>query len=878
MNGLSRRFVVCGALCLTMCVSAHSQDLQLDRGATGTFLRLKQLQTIGSVLHVVAHPDDEDGAMLAYCARGIGCRTMLFSITRGEGGANLISSDFFDNLGALRTLEHLKAASYYGNQLFYSRAADYGYSKTLNEAKRQWEDGLPILEDLVEVIRRERPTVMLSRFAGDPRDGHGHHQMAGVLSRVAFKAAADPSQFPHQLQRGLLPWQVKKLYVRARSRSDEGDSSVISLPTGEYDPIIGRSYSQVARFGLGFQRSQGIWGHEGEPGPRYSYYRLADSSELDPQHDGEHSVFDGCDVSLSGMVDRTDSGVSKKTKQQLKDIERHLADLFGNWNPADPNTTVLALSKQLRRLRELNVFDEERKTQSDAILRNGLRRLDRDVQHAIVSAAGLQIDAWVTDTRGGSVNHATSGDEFTVHVRIANQNPALSAEIQQIAVLIPGGEVELHPDNPDLDPASVLEERTAITLQDVVPTRPYWRRDSIAQPLYQVDLNGQQAPLPDVPFQVAATVLLQGNPIELKTDLRVNQRHPEFGEVRYPLTVAPALNVRFSTDGGVIPKGDTEYKLSVIVQSCGGGEQGAQVMLEVPHGWSTSPARHELLFQREDEERTVDFVVNVPTEAESQRFSIAAVAMHGGKEFREGFDTVSARDLGRLNVYRDAIHHVRIANVDLLGRPNVAYIPGSGDEVANSLATLGITPRTLSKSDLASSDLARFDVILVGVRAYAVREDIRKYNSRLLDYVDQGGVLIVQYQTPEFDQDFGPFPYKMGRRPEEVSEEDAVVTILEPQHPVFVKPNRITPGDFDGWYEQRGSKFWTTWDDRYTPLLECHDAGQAPQEGGMLIARSGKGLYVYSAYAWYRQLPNGVPGAYRLFANMLSLPQTARTE
>jgi LmbE family N-acetylglucosaminyl deacetylase len=228
-----------------------AQDLQLEQGAVGSYLRLKELRTTGSVLHVVAHPDDEDGAMLAYCSRGLGARTMLFSITRGEGGANLISSHFFDELGALRTLEHLKAASYYGIELFYSRAADYGYSKTLKEAMQQWNDGTAILEDLVEMIRRERPTVLLSRFAGDPRDGHGHHQMAGVISRLAFDAAADPTQFPEQLQRGYEPWQIKKLYVRAGPREDW----TIAIPAGTYDPVIGRSYAQIARFGLGFQRS-----------------------------------------------------------------------------------------------------------------------------------------------------------------------------------------------------------------------------------------------------------------------------------------------------------------------------------------------------------------------------------------------------------------------------------------------------------------------------------------------------------------------------------------------------------------------------------------------------------------------------------------------
>ncbi len=264
---------------LVVCLARLSpaQDLvSLDRGAVGAYLALKQLSTTGSVLHVVAHPDDEDGPLLAYCARGLGAHTMLFSITRGEGGANLISDHFFDELGALRTLEHQRAADYYGNSLYYSRTADYGYSKTLAEAMKQWQNGVPILADLVEVIRRERPTVMVSRFQGEPQDGHGHHQMAGVLSRWAFDAAADPAKFPEQIARGLEPWQVSKLYVNVPSRWRQPSDRqwTVALPTGQYDPMLGRSFAQIARFGLGFQRSQGISGHEGDPGPNTTYYRL----------------------------------------------------------------------------------------------------------------------------------------------------------------------------------------------------------------------------------------------------------------------------------------------------------------------------------------------------------------------------------------------------------------------------------------------------------------------------------------------------------------------------------------------------------------------------------------------------------------------------
>lgn len=856
---------------------AIADDLQLQSGANGVYLLQKQIMQHGSVLHVIAHPDDEDGAMLAYCARGLGARTMLFSLTRGEGGANLISSHFFDELGALRTLEHLRAASYYGIELFYSRACDYGYSKTLDEAMRQWDRGVPMLGDLVEVIRREQPTVMLSRFAGDPRDGHGHHQMAGVLSRLAFKAAADPTQFPEQLQRGLRPWQVKKLYSRAGSpwREPKEEDWTVALPTGTYDPVIGMSYAQVARFGLGFQRSQGISGHEGDPGPQRSYYRLlehhgaAKSDDSDNTPPKESTIFDGLDVTLAGLANRDQAELRNKLSSIAADLD------VRRWRPADPDAAISNLLSALKRMRTLQaMISGDPANSSNSELAMAMRRSERKLQDAIITASGLQLDAWATDSEDERFNHVTAGESIKFNVRLANQNSLLPIQVASLQIESPAGIQNIPISEPTVAANAVSQYELAMAIANGSPTRPHWKRSSIASPLYEVPSNGRQRPAPLSPFRAIASVVIDDVQVDWQTDVVTKLRHPEFGEVNYPLTVAPRLSVRFPLSSGVLAKGNTDYVLPVIVQSCGKGSQSGSVTLDLPDGWKSQPQQHELSFTREDEEVTLEFKINVPPDADSKRFAVQAIATQDGVEFREGFETVTARDLGRMNIYRDAVHHIQIADVRVTGNPRVAYIAGSGDKVAESLAPLGIVPITLSTADLAGGDLSGFDVILVGVRAYAVREDIRKHNQRLLDYVKRGGVLVVQYQTPEFDQNFGPYPYQMGRRPEEVSEETATVTMLQPNHPIFTTPNRISAEDFAGWYEQRGSKFWQTWDKQYTPLLECHDTGQSPQQGGMLVAQSGNGLYIYSAYAWYRQLPNGVPGAYRLFANMLSLPES----
>ena len=860
---MGRSTSIAAILLITACLPAVGQDLQLDEGAVGSYLKLKELSNHGSVLHVVAHPDDEDGAMLAYCARGLGARTMLFAITRGEGGANMISSHFFDELGALRTLEHLKAAHYYGIDVFYSRAADYGYSKTLDEAMGKWENGIPILEDLVEVIRRERPTVLLSRFAGDPRDGHGHHQMAGVISRLAFEAAADPSKFPKQIARGLQPWQIKKLYSRAGSpwrQPKEGDWT-IALPTGTYDPVVGKSYSQIARFGLGFQRSQGITGHDGDPGPQFSYYRLLKtaSGEMPAQ---EESLFEGLDTSLSANATNTES------KKLLGEIDKALKETFDKWNPTDRTNTIKMLIAQLRKLRTLE---------------SAPARLQQQLQEAIATVAGLKLEAWATDLEGEQINHAVEAnnsapDPFEFHLRLANRSP-FDIKTQQVEILEAGiTKVERKASRKSVAAGEVYEETFRNAFVNSKPTRPHWSRSSISNPMYDLRPNGEQHPTPRDEFVVTIPIQLEGEVIELKTVVQTKIRHPEYGRVQYPLTVAPAMGVRFSNSAGIIPLGQETYSLPVVVRTSLRGTSNGVVKLDLPSGWTSTPREQTVSFSREDEEATVSFEVSIPDQVEQKRHAITAVVTNDGQEYRAGFETVSAPDVGRMNIYHDAVHHVEVADVRVAGAPQVGYIPGSGDKVAESLSSIGITPTMLSASDLSNGDLSRFDVIVVGVRAYAVREDIRTHNSRLLSFVKRGGTLIVQYQTPEFDENFGPYPYEMGRGPEEVSEEDAEVTILRPEHPIFTTPNKITNADFDHWFEQRGSKFWKTWDDQYTALLECHDRGQAPQEGGMLVAKFGKGVYVYSAYAWYRQLPNGVPGAYRLFANMLSLPKSGLVE
>ncbi|MCA9149256.1 MAG: hypothetical protein KDA92_08160, partial [Planctomycetales bacterium] len=506
-----------------------------------------------------------------------------------------------------------------------------------------------------------------------------------------------------------------------------------------------------------------------------------------------------------------------------------------------------------------------------------LKRIDRKIQNAIIALAGLDLSAWVTSTQHPEVSHAVIGDTLQLHIRLSNPSE-LFIETTGFAVN-QAGVVQIPAESgaKQIGAGSVQEWTVDEWQVTAPPTVPHWSRENLTQPMYETRPDGEQRPLPPAPFQVSVPIVIEGQRIELTAVVQTRITHPEYGLVQYPLTVVPAICLRFPRDAGIVPQGKSAYSVPVNLRSSCKDRTVADVKLQLPPGWTCEPARKSIEFEREGDEATVVFQVQIPAAVSNQPYALTAIAESQGEQFQAGFTTVVARDLGRVNIYKPATHKVQVVDVELLGTPRVAYLAGSGDDVAESLAPLGVTPTMLSSADLAGADLSVYDVILVGCRAYAVRQDIRAHNARLLEYVKHGGVLIIQYQTPEFDHNFGPYPYQMGRFPEEVSEEDATVQLLQPDHPLLTTPNKITADDFQGWFEQRGSKFWTTWDDRYTPLLETHDAGQAPQQGGMLVARYGSGVYVYSAYAWYRQLPHGVPGAYRLFANLLSVPATMRT-
>jgi LmbE family N-acetylglucosaminyl deacetylase len=821
-----------------------AEPLQEDRGAVGLWQTLKKLGTTARVLHVTAHPDDEDGGTLALLSRGHGVEVTLAVITRGESGANLVTGDFFDGLGALRTLELGKAAQYYGAQVRFSRYADYGFSKNLEEALRTW-DREEILRDFVRIIRAEKPHVILARFRGGPRDGHGQHQTAGLIAQEAYKAAGDPARFPELAREGLKPWQPLKLYDDNRR---ENEDWTVAVDAGVYDPMLGRTYAQMAREGLRFQRSQGSGSGIMGPGPAVGHYKLL-ASEVG-MADKEDGFFERLNVSIA----------------QYPEIEKQVIEAQARFSPADPAASAPALAAGLQAVRKLR----QTKDSLDLEIKESQFSL------ALEQALGITFDAFVAPEHTPSGPFASFQPVETFQIAVPGQVFEVTCDFLAAAGAPPAATLTrtelLAPPGWKVEAAGDNRFRVNVAA-DAPPTKAYWSRESVWAVRYEYAAGAKPfgKPLPAPPLRARATYTIAGVEASVEQDVQTSFVDTIGVQHRRALVAGPAVAVRIPTEAGVLPLGSRDYSLSVVVRNNAYKGSSGVLKVKLPAGWGCEPESVEFGFDKEGEERDFRFTARAPAGAAAGDYPLEAVAVSGGREYSASFEPISYPGLPAVYLSHAARHTVRVIDVKTASGLRAGYVMGTGDDVPQTLGQLGATVDLLDTAALAAGDLTQYDTILLGIRAYAARQDVHTYNARLLEYVENGGVLVVQYNTPEYDNDYGPYPYVMGRRPEEVSEEDSPVEILDPNDPVFTTPNRITAKDFEGWVEQRGSKFLESWDPAYKPLLATNDTGQKPQRGGWLVAHYGKGLYIYCAYAWYRQLPYAVPGGVRLFANLVSL-------
>jgi LmbE family N-acetylglucosaminyl deacetylase len=806
------------AACLLVLAAPVFAQRELS-GAAHVYESLHSLSSTGSVLMIAAHPDDENTALLAWFARGLCVRTAYLSLTRGEGGQNLLGPEQGDALGVIRTQELLAARRVDGAEQFFTRAVDFGFSKTPEESMQKWGRERT-LSDIVRVIRRFRPDVIVLRFSGTPRDGHGHHQASAILGKEAFFAAADPKQFPDCGP----PWQAKRLlwnmfgFTREQQEDIARTSGKIEIDDGAWDPVLGHSYLEIAGMSRSMHRSQGM----GSPERRGSSKDALIVVAGDP---ASKSIFDGVDTTWN----RIPGG---------KPVGDLLEKAWQTFEPAHPEKVVPLLAEAKRVMPGTD----------DPLL----KRKQHDLDEAIALCAGLWVDATADDYA------IIPGGRVKVTLTAVNRGP--------LAITSPT--LKLAPNEPD-----------RLTSEETIPrwasySGPYWLRAPKHGDSYDVsepDLIGtpENAPLISkrVEFEVAGTKIELDRPVVYRWVDRL------LGERWRPLAVVPAVQVGVP-ESSVIFADDAPKNVAIDLKAV----QPERGDARLAGTWKTTPKSTPFVLQK-GEETSVSFEVSPPS-AQDQAWATAEIHA-GDAAIAVATELIDYPHIPPQYLFPPAA--VKLVRVDVRNlAKNVGYVMGAGDDVPDSLRQMGSTVTLLTADDLARGDLSRFDAIVTGVRAYNTRADLNANQQRLVEYVKNGGTLVVQYNTMNaftgegggvLDH-AGPWPLQIGR--ERVTVEEAPVAFPHPENALLHQPNEITEHDFDGWVQERGLYFATTWDAHYQPLFETHDPGEQPLTGATLCARYGKGAFVFTAFSWFRELPAGVPGAFRIFANLLSAGKTLK--
>ena len=867
-------------------------EIPQDQGMAGLRLELLRLGTTARLMQAVAHPDDEDGGMLTLEARGRGVSTLLMTLNRGEGGQNKIGSNLSDVLGVLRAEELLASDQYYGIQERFSRVADFGFSKSPEETFQKWGGHDTALADMVRVIRTFRPDVLVARFSGTERDGHGHHQASSILAKEAFRAAADPKRFPEQIAQGLQPWQAKKFYVGNVCgfgvQKCEDEKWTLKLNTGERSADLGTGYLQFAMQGLRHQLSQGAANWTIDPGDWFTFYQLVDSvlpSTLGK--DGhEKSFFDGIDTTWPGLFQRLviEGKVDPRVAQGLKKIAARVAEAT---SAKDGPGAAVPLMAVLRELDEVL-----------AILRGGggagdviyiLEEKHQQAEMALNLALGVSLSADVSSDgtpdihavkEAEALTTVSAGQEFLVAVTFHNGSK-LPLVIDHIKLEVPDGwntiSGKTRPET--VKPGDDLHANFRLRVpKDTKYTRPYWHRDNPeTEAVNHID-DEKYATLPFPPPALRARVeyatggtgaAATRNGI---TAVVVTPFLDDAGKQRSrPLAIVPAFSVMLEPGTQVISthNGSTS---TVAVGVTGNLQRDVHgvLRLELPAGWRSEPEQFAVELKMRGEKQDFQFKLFTAGLQEG-RATVRAVMESDGEKYTEGYTLVTREDLGSFYYYQPARQRVSIVDVRAPHDLKVGYIMGAGDDIPTVLKQVGMDVTLIPAEKIASENLNHYATIVLGIRAYDTQKDVVANNKKLLDFVSAGGTLVVQYNagTGDFNAGkFTPYPAELSRA--RVSVEEAPVEILAPGDSVFHYPNTITAKDFDGWVQERGLYFMDKWDDHFTPLLSCHDPKEDAQKGGLLRAQYGKGTYIYTGYAFFRQLPAGVPGAVRLYVNLLS--------
>ena len=819
-------------VCLLASFPAASQVT--NPSAPSILQDLRNFDTLGSVLYIAAHPDDEDTQLITYLARGRHFRSAYLSVTRGDGGQNVLGPEFGEELGVIRTQELLAARRLDGGEQFFTRAMDFGYSKDYRETLRIW-DHQQVLSDVVRVIRTFQPDVVIAGFSTNQTPGqHGHHVASAILAGEAFKLAGDSNAFPDQLDY-LKPWQPTRLLQNQRFFGRGGGTP----PAGPHfeisgnDPVLGISYGEIASRSRAMHKSQGFGNFNGiGSGPRTASFLVLDGEPA------TNDIMDGIDTTWS----RVPGG---------EDIGRQADAIIAQFDTNNPSASVDALLKLRENLASLA---------SSPMVELKRKLLDKILQECL----GLSVATTVPQAE------VVAGEPLKLNFTV---NLASSQAVHWTGIRLPvtGREISL-PDNAPMSNEvnhGKFTTETTETLPTTLPlSEPYWLREEPTTGMFRVDdlkLIGRPESPPPFPVEYLFRV---GDQTLVVTDEPV-QAGTEFGkfETRRTLKIIPPVSLRCEEEVKLFAPGSSR-KLTIEVTAARADLKG-ELSLDTPDGWKAKPARTDFSFASAGERKEFSFTLTAPPQAGSAQ--ITARAKIGDTVYDNQRIEISYPHIPMQLLQPPA--RIKAVSLDLAIRgKKVGYLPGAGDSVADAIREMGYDVTLLTGNDLTTNRLKDFDAVVIGVRAFNVRTDLVSHLPALFAYGQSGGTVIEQYNRPGRDLKTDQLaPYSLHLSNDRVTDETAPVTFLAPDHPALNTPNKITSADFDGWIQERGIYYPNEWDDQWTPILACSDPGEAPLKGGLLVAQYGKGYFVYTGLVFFRELPDGVPGAYRLFANLISL-------
>ena len=923
-----RKFLFLCAVAVSAATAHSTAQHQLQpvaalKGEPALELALRKLDTVGNFMMTTAHPDDENNAMLAYFSHGKGFRTSLVTATHGEGGQNEIGPELFVPLAVLRTEELLAAHRFDGAEQYFTRAIDFGFSFSIEETLEKWGHQ-EILGDYVRMIRTIRPDVIVG-FVFDGDGGGQHHQASTRLTLEAFRAAADPAKFPEQIKEGLRPWQASKFYYTAgfggppgAPTSRPGGSSpaassrqALEAPTplnfsgGDvFDPVLGRTYNEIAGEARSMHKCQGMSqllplpvsvgaGPMGPMGPGgIRAYRLRDTVLEGGVARSEREIFDGVDTSLRSLL-RFVPNAPADLGARLDAIAATVAEARAALAATGESAAAAPIARGLKAVRDVRASLTGLNDNARYEIDFRLAQKQKQFEQALMLAADVRLDAIARD---GLV---PAGHPVAVNLIAAKRGSIPVSATVSVNGLVPGPKDEGKPCSGDVgsNAGHVSCARNLAVPADAKLTAAHFRNGPAgARYVFDADVPFG-LPFRPTPYTATFKVTIENTPVEMTVPIQFRSESDIFsGEKRHEIQVVPAFAVtttpqiivvptRIDEPKGSSPQGQGGSKeVRVTVTNHASGAAAADVTLQLPQGWRATPATQPVKFTREDESITVRFTLQPPSTSAltaaamkpgGNQFTVKANVRSAGTVYAQGYQVVEYPHTTRRHVLLDPQVNVKALDVRVRANLNVGYVMGVGDEVPAALEQLGVKLTFISPDELAWGDLNKYDVIMTGVRAYEKRADLRAYNQRLLDYANAGGTVIVQYNKFEFnDAQYGPYPARVGR--DRVTDENAELRILAPNHPVFNSPNTIGRADWTSWVQERGLYFLdeTGRDPQYADLIEFTDpfpSNAGVKRGALVEAKVGKGRWLYVGLGLWRQLPAGTDGAYRLMANLLSL-------